>query len=169
MIVRTARSKKDYQQVAALMRAFIEWHGERHAADRHIVESYFDPVAFADELDNLPGKFAEPRGRLLVAEEDGKIAGCVALRDLGDGACEMKRMFVYPEFHGRGVGQLLGRALIGEAKAIGYRKMLLDTGPEQREAQGLYRKLGFKDIEPYYELSAELRNWLVFMELDLTE
>lgn len=169
MIVRTARSKEDYQQVAALMRAFIEWHGERHAADRHIVESYFDPVAFAEELDNLPGKFAEPRGRLLVAEEDGKIAGCVALRDLGDGACEMKRMFVYPEFHGRGVGQLLGRALIGEAKAIGYRKMLLDTGPEQREAQALYRKLGFNDIEPYYELSAELRNWLMFMELDLTE
>ena len=169
MIVRTARSKEDYQQVAALMRAFIEWHGERHAADRHIVESYFDPVAFAEELDNLPGKFAEPRGRLLVAEEDGKIAGCVALRDLGDGACEMKRMFVYPEFHGRGVGQLLGRALIGEAKAIGYRKMLLDTGPQQREAQALYRKLGFKDIEPYYELSDELRNWLVFMELDLAE
>ena len=168
MIVRTARSKEDYQQVAALMRAFIEWHGERHAADRHIVESYFDPVAFAEELDNLPGKFAEPRGRLLVAEEDGKIAGCVALRDLGDDASEMKRMFVYPEFHGRGVGQLLGRALIGEAKAIGYRRMLLDTGPEQREAQALYRKLGFKDIEPYYELSDELRNWLVFMELDLT-
>src|SRR5439155_25570606 len=137
MIVRTARSKDDYQQVAALMRAFIEWHGERHAADRHIVESYFDPVAFAEELDNLPGEFAEPRGRLLVAEEDGRIAGCVALRDLGDGACEMKRMFVYPEFHGRGVGQLLGRAIVGEAKAIGYHKMLLDTGPEQREAQAL--------------------------------
>ena len=169
MIVRTARSKGDYQQVAALMRAFIEWHGERHAADRHIVESYFDPQAFAEELDNLPGKFAEPKGRLLVAEEDGRIAGCVALRDLGDGACEMKRMFVYPEFHGRGVGQLLGRALIGEAKAIGYRKMLLDTGPEQREAQALYRKLGFEDIEPYYELTDELRNWLVFMQLDLTE
>ena len=60
MIVRTATSKDDYQQVAALMRAFVEWHGERHAADRHIVESYFDPVAFSEELDNLPGKFAEP-------------------------------------------------------------------------------------------------------------
>jgi ribosomal protein S18 acetylase RimI-like enzyme len=104
---------------------------------------------------------------LLVAQEDGKIVGCVALRDLGDGACEMKRMFVHPEFHGRGVGQLLGRALIGEARTIGYHKMLLDTGPAQREAQGLYRKLGFKDVEPYYELSDELRNWLVFMELDL--
>jgi putative acetyltransferase len=169
MIVRSARSEGDCEEVAALMRAFVEWHGERHAADRHIVESYFDPVAFSEELDNLPGKFAEPRGRLLVAEEDGKIAGCVALRDLGNGACEMKRMFVYPEFHGRGVGLLLGRALIGEAKTIGYRKMLLDTGPAQREAQALYRKLGFKDIEPYYELSDELRNWLVFMELDLSD
>lgn len=169
MIVRTARSKDDYQHVAALMRAFVEWHGERHAADRRIVESYFDPVAFAEELDNLPGEFAGSRGRLLVAEEDGRIAGCVALRDLGDGACEMKRMFVYPEFHGKGVGQLLGRAIVGEARAIGYRKMLLDTGPAQREAQALYRKLGFKDVEPYYELSAELRNWLVFMALDLNE
>ena len=169
MIVRVAKSKDDYQQVAALLRAFVEWHGERHAADRHIVESYFDPQAFLEELDNLPGEFAEPRGRLLVAEEGGRIAGCVALRDLGDGACEMKRMFVYPEFHGRGVGQLLGGALVGEAKNIGYRKMLLDTGPAQREAQALYHKLGFKDVEPYYELSAELRNWLVFMELDLTK
>ena len=169
MIVRIAKSKDDYQQVAALLRAFVEWHGERHAADRHIVESYFDPQAFSEELDNLPGEFAGPRGRLLVAEEGGRIAGCVALRDLGDGACEMKRMFVYPEFHGRGIGLLLGRALIGEAKNIGYLKMLLDTGPGQREAQALYRKLGFRDVEPYYELSAELENWLVFMELDLTE
>jgi GNAT superfamily N-acetyltransferase len=168
MIIRTAASKGDYQQVAALMRAFLDWHGERHAADRHIVDSYFDPQAFAEELDNLPGEFAEPRGRLLVAEEDGRIAGCVALRDLGGDACEMKRMFVYREFHGLGIGQLLGRAIVGEAKAIGYRKMLLDTGPAQREAQALYRKLGFKHVEPYYELSAELRNWLVFMELDLT-
>ena len=169
MIVRIAKSKDDYQQVAALLRAFVEWHDERHAADRQIVESYFDPHAFSEELDNLPGEFAEPRGRLLVAEEGGRIAGCVALGDLGDGACEMKRMFVYPEFNGRGVGQLLGRALVSEAKVIGYRKMLLDTEPAQREAQALYRKLGFRDVEPYYELSAELRNWLVFMELDLTE
>jgi putative acetyltransferase len=169
MIVRIARSKDDYQQVAALMRAFIEWHGERHAADRDIVESYFDPVAFSEELANLPGEFAEPRGRLLVADDDGRIAGCVALRDLGNSACEMKRMFVYPEFHGKGVGQLLGRAIVREAKAIGYRKMMLDTGPAQHEAQALYHKLGFVDVEPYYELSGELRNWLVFMELDLTE
>lgn len=108
-----------------------------------------------------------PRGALLVAEENGQIAGCVALRELRNGACEMKRMFVAPEFHGRGVGQALARTVIERAKDLGYCKMMLDTGPAQREAQGLYRKIGFEDVEPYYDLSPELRDWLVFMELDL--
>lgn len=168
MIVRMARSENDLAEVAKLMRAFIEWHYDRHAADRHIIDAYFDPQAFSAELDGLPGEFAAPMGRLLVAEENGRIAGCVALRDLGGGACEMKRMFVDPRFHGKGVGQLLGRRVIEEARAIGYRRMLLDTGPAQREAQGLYRKLGFAVVEPYYDLSPQLRDWLVFMALDLT-
>ena len=62
---------------------------------------------------------------------------------------------------------LLGQAIISEARAAGYSRMLLDTGPAQREAQGLYRKLGFREIGPYYELPQKLREWLVFMELDL--
>jgi hypothetical protein len=60
MIVRTAKSKSDYEAVATLMRAFVEWHGERHAADRHIVESYFDPVTFSEELDNLSTRQPRP-------------------------------------------------------------------------------------------------------------
>lgn len=167
MIVRTAGSKEDYRQVAALMRAFIEWHYERHATDRHIIDSYFDPDKFAAALEGLPGEFAPPEGALLVAEEDGEIAGCVALRRLDDEACEMKRMFVRSDFHGRGLGDLLGRAIIVEARRIGYRRMMLDTGPAQREAPGLYRKLGFHDVKPYYELPQHLRDWLVFMQLDL--
>lgn len=168
MKVREASSASDYSAVAGLMRAFIAWHYERHSNDRHIIDSYFDPTAFEAELRELPGYFSPPGGALLVAEEDGDIAGCVALRELENGACEMKRMFVSSEFHGRGVGQELARAIIERAKELGYSKMMLDTGPAQREAQGLYRRLGFKDAEPYYELSPELRNWLVFMELDLT-
>ena len=166
--VREARSSDDFAAVARLMRGFIDWHYQRHASDRHIIDSYFDPTKFAAELDGLPGEFGPPAGRLLVAEEDGRIAGCVALRDFGGGACEMKRMFVDPAFHGRGVGLLLGRAIIAEAKAAGYARMVLDTGPAQREAQGLYRKLGFRDIGPYYDLPQSLRDWLVFMDLDLT-
>ena len=166
--VREALSAADYGAVAGLMRAFIAWHYERHSSDRHIIDSYFDPATFEAEMKHLPGCFSPPQGALLVAEENGRIAGCVALRELRNGACEMKRMFVAPEFHGRGVGQALARAVIERAKDLGYSKMMLDTGPAQREAQGLYRKIGFKDVEPYYDLSPQLRDWLVFMELDLT-
>ena len=168
MIVRRAKSQRDFAGVAQLMHAFVRWHYERHAADRHIVDSYFDPVKFASELNELPGEFAPPDGALLVAEDEGRLAGCVALRSLGDGICEMKRMFVAPQFQGKGVGLMLGQAIVDEARRIGYVRMMLDTGPAQREAQGLYRKLGFSDAKPYYELPRQLRDWLVFMRLDLT-
>jgi GNAT superfamily N-acetyltransferase len=167
MIVRRAESERDFETVGRLMRAFIDWHYERHASDRHIIDSYFDPEKFAAELRTLPGEFAPPAGALLVAEEEGEIAGCVALRPIGDGACEMKRMFVFPDRHGKGAGLMLGRAIVGEARRLGYRRMLLDTGPAQSEAQGLYRRLGFGETEPYYDLTPQLRDWLIFMELDL--
>ena len=150
-----------------MMRAFIDWHYERHSSDRHIIDSYFDPVAFEAELKGLPGYFSPPGGALLVAEEDGRVVGCVALRQLENSACEMKRMFVSSDFHGCGVGRALAGAIIKRARELGYSKMMLDTGPGQREAQGLYRRFGFRDVEPYYELSPQLRDWLVFMELDL--
>jgi putative acetyltransferase len=149
------------------MRQFIEWHYARHAPDRAIIDSYFDPQKFDEELARLPGEFAPPQGVLLVAEEEGEIAGCVALRPLSDGTCEMKRMFVSPGFHGRGVGKLLAQAILAEGRRLGYRKMLLDTGPKQVEAQTLYRSLGFVECEPYYDLPQHLRDWLVFMQLDL--
>lgn len=167
--IREASSATDYAAVGALMRAFIAWHYDRHSSDRHIIDSYFDPQAFEAELNSLPGYYAPPTGALLVAEEDGRIAGCVALRQLEAGTCEMKRMFVASDFHGRGIGHALALAIVERAKALGYSRMMLDTGPAQREAQGLYRKIGFTDVEPYYPLSPELREWLVFMELDLTK
>lgn len=167
MIVRPASSPEDFAAVARLMRAFIEWHYDRHASDRTIIDSYFDPGKFDEELANLPGEFAPPEGALFVAQEDGAIAGCVALRPLGDGVCEMKRMFVFAEFHGCGVGKLLAEAIVAEARRLGYRTMMLDTGPKQVEAQALYRRLGFRDCGPYYDLPPHLREWLVFMEVDL--
>ncbi|HVI04788.1 MAG TPA: GNAT family N-acetyltransferase, partial [Sphingomicrobium sp.] len=104
MIVRRAESQRDFADVVQLMHAFVGWHYERHAADRHLIDSYFDPAKLAAELDELPGEFAPPSGALLVAEDEGRILGSVALRPLGSGLCEMKRMFVSPEFHGKGVG-----------------------------------------------------------------
>jgi GNAT superfamily N-acetyltransferase len=167
MIVRRAESRSDFEAVGRLMRAFIDWHYERHASDRHIIDSYFDPESFAAELRGLPGEFAPPGGALLVAEDGDGIAGCVALRPLGDRACEMKRMFVFPDRHGKGAGLRLGQAIVAEARRLGYRRMLLDTGPAQSEAQRLYRRLGFRDVDAYYDLTPRLRDWLVFMELDL--
>ena len=168
MIVRRAESAEDMQAVARLMREFVEWQYVRHASDRHIIDSYFDPVGFAAELDGLPGEFAPPEGELLVAEDgEGRLAGCVAFRPLGEGTCEMKRMFVSADHHGQGVGMLLGRAIVQRARDAGYRTMFLDTGPKQIEAQTLYRKLGFRDVAPYYDVAPQLRHWLVFMEQNL--
>ena len=158
---------QDYPAVAELMRAFIRWHYKRHASDRAIIDSYFDPDAYEAELRSLPGAYAPPKGALLVTESDGRVAGCVALKSLGNGACEMKRLFVDPAAHGLGLGSALAKAVIERAKSLGYSRMMLDTGPLQVEAQTLYHKLGFRDVEPYYELSPQLRDWLVFMELDL--
>lgn len=162
-----AETADQLEAVRGLMRAFVKWHYDRHEEYRDLIDRYFDPGKFEVELNALPGHFAAPNGRLLVATDGEKAAGCVALHGLGDGVCEMKRMFVDPAFHGQGVGRILGEAIIAEAKALGYHTMRLDTGPNQVEALGLYRRLGFNPIEPYYDLDEDMKNWLVFMECDL--
>ena len=133
-----------------------------------MIDSYFDEVAYEKELRGLPGSYAPPNGALLVAERDGNVVGCVALKRIDQSRCEMKRLFVDTSAHGSGAGKELACAVIERAKSLGYSEMMLDTGPRQIEAQGLYRKLGIRDAEPYYEVTPALRDWLVFMKLDLT-
>jgi putative acetyltransferase len=165
--VQVPRTTAQLDEVRGLMRSFIAWHRQRHREDIHLIDQYFDTVAFEEELASLPGKYLPPTGQLLLATSDGAAAGCVALREIDGSACEMKRMFVYPQFQGKGIGRALAEVLINEARGLGYTSMRLDTSIRQNEAKALYQRLGFQVIEPYYELPQELRNWLVFMELKL--
>jgi putative acetyltransferase len=120
---------------------------------------------FEKELAELPGAYAPPTGRLLLAYENDQLAGCVALRKLADGVCEMKRLFLRPQFHGHGRGRELAETIIAEARSAGYERMRLDTLPEQMgKAIALYRSLGFREIEPYYKNPV---TGAMFMELDL--
>jgi putative acetyltransferase len=107
---------------------------------------------FGDELRDLPGMYAEPSGRLLLASEDGAAAGCVGIHGLEDSAAEMKRLYVRPAFRGRGLGRTLAVRACDEARSCGYRKIRLDTiaGPMDG-AIALYRSLGFREIAPYRE------------------
>jgi ribosomal protein S18 acetylase RimI-like enzyme len=120
---------------------------------------------FDQELAELPGAYTPPDGRLLFAVHDNKIAGCIALRKIGDEACEMKRLYVRPEFRGQQIGRALAEKLIAEAREIGYTRMRLDTLPAKMdEAIALYRSLGFCEIEPYYHNPVA---GALFMELSL--
>ena len=106
---------------------------------------------FEEELATLPGKYALPAGRLLLAFVDGALVGCGSLRPFDQQACEMKRVYVRPEYKGQGIGRQLAERLIAEAKLIGYTRMRLDTIPAQMmEASRLYLALGFHEIPPYY-------------------
>ena len=119
---------------------------------------------FERELAALPGEYAPPGGRLLLAFKTGQAVGCVALRRLDEETCEMKRLYLRPESRGRGAGRFLALAVIEEARKIGCRKMRLDTLPSMREAMALYESLGFRRIEPYYHNPVP---GAVFMELTL--
>lgn len=121
---------------------------------------------FQDELATLPSKYAPPKGCILQANLKGAVGGIVALRpyDGLHGCCEMKRMYVRPEFRGAGLGRLLADAIVERATSLGYDRMLLDTLIRLQPAVALYRSLGFKEIDPYYQNPI---SGVIFMAKDL--
>ena len=150
-----AGSGQNIDQARELFREYESWLG---------LDLCFQ--GFEQELAELPGKYAPPHGRLLLAYFEDKLAGCVALRKLEDGVCEMKRLFVRDGFRGQQIGRRLVEKLIEEARSIGYLKMRLDTfPPKMGKAVSLYEAHGFRPIQSYYENPYE---GVLFMECDLT-
>ena len=142
-------------EVRTLFREYEEWLG-------------FDLCFqnFEEELRTLPGKYAPPDGRLLIAEADGKLAGTIALRRFADDTGEIKRLYVRPGYRGHRFGDRLIGSLIAEARSIGYRKLVLDTHPAKMGKAGtLYRSHGFRAIKPYYTNPID---GVIYMALELS-
>ncbi len=144
------------QEIAAVRVLFTEY------ADSLGID--FNLLGFEQELACLPGKYVPPDGALLIVREGEVVVGCAALRKIADGIGEMKRVYLRPAVRGKGVGRNLALAIIAEARKIGFSRLRLDTLPKLTEAIGLYRSLGFQEIEPYAYNPIE---GVVFFELVL--
>jgi putative acetyltransferase len=160
MEIAQVTSSQQLDEIKTLFREYFAWIDRELKFDM----SYQSIEA---ELLSLPGAFSPPAGCLLIAESDGQTAGCIALRPLGQTICEMKRMYVRPEFRGRSLGKALCDRLIREARIKGYKILRLDTETSLAAAQHLYLSLGFKIIKPYYDVPPEILKRSIFMELAL--
>ena len=139
--IAAVRNPEDLKAAIALFYAYADYLG---------VDLTYQK--FAEEMASMPGKYAPPKGALLLARgEDGAAIGCVGLRPLEDGACEMKRLYVTSEARGLGLGQALADAVVSEARRIGYGEMKLDTLPRLKAAIALYERMGFRQIPAYYD------------------
>ena len=149
----SAQTKEHYQYARILFNQYAD-----------ILGLDLEFQGFSRELATLPGAFGPPLGCILLAELGGDYVGCVALRPLEHKICEMKRLFVVPEFQGRGIGRSLTCSVIDRAREIGYEKMRLDTIESMKAAKGLYHSLNFRAIPAYCYNPLDSPS---FMELDL--
>src|SRR4051812_24540319 len=152
--------------------AEARWPQDRDTVEglfREYMSSLAEDISFQnpdDELAGLPGKYARPGGVVLIAWDGTEPAGAIACRMFEPGVCEMKRLYVRPAFRGRDVGRELANELIEDARAQGYRTMLLDTLASMSSARALYRDLGFAPVAPYYDNPLP---GVMYMALELSE
>ena len=152
-----------YDRPAEILSLFTEYTQMLVSHDPSF-QIYLDIQHYEDELRNLEAKYGRPEGRLYLALWDGEAAGCIALRKLDGQRCEMKRLYVRPAFRGHKIGDALVDRVLQDAKAIGYRHMLLDTLPFLESAVHMYQKRGFYEIPRYNDSPVETT---IFMQYDL--
>ena len=152
-----------YDHPAEILSLFTEYTQMLVSHDPSF-QIYLDIQHYEDEIRDLKAKYGQPEGRLYLALWEGEAAGCIALRKLDEQRCEMKRLYVRPAFRGRKIGDVLVDRILQDAKAIGYRHMLLDTLPFLESAIYIYQKRGFYEIPCYNESPVETT---IFMQYDL--
>lgn len=162
-----ATTDLQYQQVRELIAELTEWDAAQAAQlglNAHEVQEFYYPTGTQD----LAGAYTPPQGCLLLATISEKAAGCGAFHKMTPATCELKRMYVRPEFRRMGIGRQMGKALIIAAKRSGYRLMRLETTTFMGNAAAMYASLGFKRCSSYYVIPESFRASTVFMDLDLT-
>lgn len=152
-----------YDAPEELSELFSEYTKMLIAGDE-TVQEYLSLQNYGEELNHLEKKYGLPHGRIYVVYDEGKAAGCVGLRKINETDCELKRLFVRPEFRGKRIGRQLTEQVIRDAKEIGYSAMFLDTLPFLNAAIAMYRTLGFYEIESYNDSPMSTS---IFMKLDL--
>ena len=166
-LITQATTKEQINAVQDLWREYINWTDMLLDAQAKNSAPTFD--GFEEELAGLPGLYAPPGGRLLLASKDGLPAGCVALKAHSPSEAELKRLYVRPAFRGQGVGRLLVQTLVAEARQIGYRRIVLDTHITMEAAQAIYEANGFKVVATPMDFPVALKQAVVFMECELAD
>lgn len=155
--------KDGYEFKSELKELFTEYTDSLIKGDKTFAE-YLQQQNYDQEVQHLEEKYGRPNGRIFVAFYEGKLAGCIGLKKIDDETCEMKRLYVRPEFRGKHIGNILASRIIEEAKNIGYKSMVLDTLPFLTSAIKMYKKLDFYEIEQYND--SPMKD-AVYMKLDL--
>lgn len=160
--IRIAEGEADMAEVRRLCRAYRALLAERSAPRPDLLDRYYALDAYEGLLFRLADLHAPPDGAIFVAEHDGRVRGCAMTHRIGPETCEIKRVFTEPEARGHGLAAALFAAAMQRAREDGYAEMKLDTMIWLTEAIGLYRKLGFEEIAPFYDIAPDTAEYIRF-------